>query len=149
MAVENEVQDSYEARPIGWVRSPLTTLKDAPQQGHEGGPEAVVEIRTAFVEGLEGIGEGSDLILLTWLHLAARGVMMADPRDDDAELPRSGVFATRSADRPNPIGLHRVLVVAVEPGGRLRVAPLEAIDGTPVLDIKPVLSPDSGLDEDG
>lgn len=147
MTGENEARDSYEVRTIGWVRSPLTTLKNAPQQGHDGGAEAVVEVRSEFAEALEGIDAGSDLVLLTWLHLAARGMMMADPRDD-SDLPQSGVFATRSADRPNPIGLHRVRVVAVEPGGRLRVAPLEAIDGTPVLDIKPALYPDSGLDDD-
>lgn len=124
--------------PVGFVRSPLDDLEDAPRQGSEGAPEAVIDIREEFLAGLDGIEPGSQVILLTWLHLADRSTMRVHPRDD-LDQPLTGIFATRSPDRPNPIGLHPVRVLAVEDGRRLRVAPLEAIDGTPVVDIKPVL----------
>jgi tRNA-Thr(GGU) m(6)t(6)A37 methyltransferase TsaA len=127
-------------RPIGVVRSPLTSPAAAPKQGDEGAPEAWLEIAAEVRPGLDGIAVGDDVIVLTWFHQARRDVLTLHPRDDAAR-PLSGVFATRSSDRPNPIGLHRVRVVAVEPG-RLKVGPLEAIDGTPVVDIKPVLSDD-------
>ncbi|MGH2543989.1 MAG: tRNA (N6-threonylcarbamoyladenosine(37)-N6)-methyltransferase TrmO, partial [Ardenticatenaceae bacterium] len=102
-------------------------------------PEAWVEIAPAFAEALDGIAVGSEVILLTWLHQAHRDVLRVHPRDD-LENPLTGVFATRSQDRPNPIGLHRVRVLEIAAPGRLRVEPLEAIDGTPLVDIKAVLS---------
>ena len=132
---------TYSLRPVGFVRSRLTARKDAPKQGSEGAPEAWVEIDPAFVEALDGINAGQEVILLTWLHQGRRDVLQVHPRDDP-ENPLKGVFATRSPDRPNPIGLHRVRVLEIAGSVRLRVEPLEALDGTPVLDVKPVL-PDS------
>jgi tRNA-Thr(GGU) m(6)t(6)A37 methyltransferase TsaA len=129
---------TYLLRPVGWVRSRLTAMEDAPKQGYDGAPEAWVEIDPAFVEGLDGITAGQEVILLTWLHHGRRDVVQVHPRDDPAN-PLTGVFATRSADRPNPIGLHRVRVLEIAASVRLRVEPLEALDGTPVIDIKPVL----------
>jgi tRNA-Thr(GGU) m(6)t(6)A37 methyltransferase TsaA len=108
-------------------------------QGFEGAPDARVELDPAFADALMGVTAGDDLIVLTWLHLARRDVQQVHPRDDP-DRPLAGVFATRSQDRPNPIGLHRVRVLAVESPLRLHVAPLEAVDGTPVIDIKPVLA---------
>ena len=128
-------------RPIGWVRSPLLRLDVAPKQGHEGAPNARVEIEPAFRSGLDGLAVGQDVLLLTWLHQSDREVLVVHPRDDLTQ-PLRGVFATRSADRPNPIGLHRVKVLAIEDGGSLLVDRLEAIDGTPVIDIKPLLAQD-------
>ena len=128
----------YMVEPIGYVRSALRRLEDAPMQGDEGAPEAWLELTTAAAPGLIGIQPGDELIVLTWLHLAERDVLQVHPRGD-LNRPLTGVFATRSPDRPNPIGLHRVSVLEVsEPN--LRVAPLEAIDGTPLVDIKPVLA---------
>jgi tRNA-Thr(GGU) m(6)t(6)A37 methyltransferase TsaA len=124
--------------PIGWVRSPLQRPSDAPKQGYEGAPNARVQIEPAFLPGLDGIGAGQQILVLTWLHEAQRDVLAVHPRDDPTR-PLAGVFATRSADRPNPIGVHRVKVLAVESGGVLLVEGLEAIDGTPVLDVKPAL----------
>ena len=112
---------------------------DAPKQGHEGGPEARVRIERPFVSGLEGLRVGQDILLLTWLHEARRDVLAVHPRDDRTQ-PLSGVFATRSQDRPNPIGVHRVRLLAIEADGSLLVQGLEAIDGTPILDIKPALA---------
>jgi L-fuculose-phosphate aldolase len=129
---------SHTVIPIGWVRSPLQRAGDAPKQGYEGAPTARVQIETAFLAGLDGIGAGQQILILTWLHQARRDVLAVHPRDDTTQ-PLAGVFATRSADRPNPIGVHRVKVLAVESGGVLLVEGLEAIDGTPVLDIKPAL----------
>jgi tRNA-Thr(GGU) m(6)t(6)A37 methyltransferase TsaA len=126
-------------RLIGVVRSPLTTREEAPKQGSEGAPEAWVEIDPAFADALAGVAAGDEVILLTWLHLSRRDVLEVHPRGDP-ERPLTGVFATRSPDRPNPIGLHRVRVLETDPPARLRVSPLEALDGTPVVDIKPVLS---------
>jgi tRNA-Thr(GGU) m(6)t(6)A37 methyltransferase TsaA len=134
-------KEFYATHPIGFVRSALVDLNDAPRQGSEGAPPAVVEVRDDFTPALDGIVPGSELIVLTWLHLADRGTLRVHPRDD-LDRPLTGVFATRSPDRPNPIGLHRVRVLAIEEGHRLHVAPLEAVDGTPVLDLKPVLNPD-------
>ena len=128
----------YSLRPVGVVRSGLTRVEMAPMQGSEGAPEAWVEIASEFVEALRGVSRGDELILLTWLHLSRRDVLEVYPRDDRTK-PLTGVFATRSPDRPNPIGLHRVRVLDVEPA-RLRVWPLEAIDGTPIVDVKPVLA---------
>jgi tRNA-Thr(GGU) m(6)t(6)A37 methyltransferase TsaA len=110
-------------------------------QGDEGAPEAWLELTPQAADGLVGIKAGDELIVLTWLHLADRSVLQVHPRGD-LNRPLTGVFATRSPDRPNPVGLHRVSVLEVM-GDKLRVAPLEAIDGTPIIDIKPVLSVDS------
>jgi tRNA-Thr(GGU) m(6)t(6)A37 methyltransferase TsaA len=126
-----------ELRMIGTVRSPLKDRETAPKQGDEGAPEAVLKISSQFAQGLNGIGEGDEILVLTWLHQTDRDVISVHPRGD-VTRSETGVFATRSPDRPNPIGLHRVRVVAVE-GDALRVEGLEALDGTPVLDLKPVL----------
>jgi tRNA-Thr(GGU) m(6)t(6)A37 methyltransferase TsaA len=123
--------------PIGRVESPLTDAASAPKQGHEGSPEAWLVIEPAVLEALEGIQPGDRVIVLTWLDRARRDVLRVHPRDDIAN-PMQGVFNTRSADRPNPIGLHEVEVVSIE-GERIRVRDLEALDGTPIVDIKPVL----------
>lgn len=129
---------SYTIEPIGFVRSALTRLEDAPMQGDEGAPDAWLELVPDVRQGLIGIQAGDELIVLTWLHLAQRDVLQVHPRGD-LSRPLTGVFATRSPDRPNPVGLHRVSVLEVAEQS-LRVARLEAIDGTPIVDIKPVLS---------
>lgn len=129
---------TYNIEPIGVVHSRLSRLEDAPMQGDEGAPEAWLELTQSAAPGMMGIHVGDELILLTWLHLAQRDALQVHPRGDNAR-PLSGVFTTRSPDRPNPVGLHRVSVLEVA-DGKLRVAPLEAIDGTPIIDIKPVLS---------
>jgi tRNA-Thr(GGU) m(6)t(6)A37 methyltransferase TsaA len=126
-----------ELRAIGRVASSLTDPAAAPKQGDEGAPEATLEIAPEFAPALVGVNEGDEVIVLTWLDRADRAVLAVHPRDD-VSRPETGVFATRSQDRPNPIGLHRVRVLAIE-GTSLRVENLEAVDGTPVLDIKPVL----------
>ena len=128
----------YTIEPIGVVRSELRRLEDAPMQGDEGAPEAWLELRPQIAPGLMGIKPGDEFIVLTWLHLAERDVLQVHPRGD-LNRPLTGVFATRSPDRPNPIGLHRVSVLEVTEK-KLRVAPLEAIDGTPIVDRKPVLA---------
>jgi tRNA-Thr(GGU) m(6)t(6)A37 methyltransferase TsaA len=125
---------------IGSVLSPLKRRADAPKQGSEGAPNAQVQIEPAFLPALDGIRSGQEILLFTWLHEGQRDVLKVHPRDNPMN-PLTGVFATRSPDRPNPIGLHRVWVLAVEPQGLLRVQGLEAIDGTPLVDIKPVLDP--------
>ena len=130
---------SYEVRPIGVVRSPLTDRAAAPKQGTEGAPEAEVEFDPAVAEGLGDLRAGDQVLLLTWLDRARRDELVTRPRDDPAN-PLVGVYSTRSADRPNPIGLHRVTIVDID-GLRMRVSDLEALDGTPVLDVKPVLGP--------
>jgi tRNA-Thr(GGU) m(6)t(6)A37 methyltransferase TsaA len=122
---------------VGVVRSSLRKRADAPRQGSEGAPDARILLEPTFVDALRGIRAGDELIVLTWLHEADRDVLEVHPRDD-LSRPLTGVFATRSSDRPNPIGLHRVTVRSVE-GLELAVGPLEAIDGTPVVDLKPVL----------
>jgi tRNA-Thr(GGU) m(6)t(6)A37 methyltransferase TsaA len=123
--------------PIGRVESGLTDPADAPRQGFEGGPAAWLVFDPRVVEGLEGLQPGARVIVLTWLDRADRSVLRVHPRDDRSN-PMRGVFTTRSADRPNPIGLHEVEVLAVE-GDRVKVSDLEALDGTPVLDLKPVI----------
>jgi tRNA-Thr(GGU) m(6)t(6)A37 methyltransferase TsaA len=130
-------EDSYEVHPIGWVSSPLVDRSTAPKQGDEGSPEAWVQFVPSVSEGLRDIEVGDEVLLLTWLDRSRRDVLLVHPRDDRAN-PEQGVFSTRSADRPNPIGLHRVVVVGID-GTRFRVRDLEALDGTPVLDVKPVL----------
>ena len=130
-------QASYDVVPIGRVESPLTDTATAPKQGNEGSPEAWLVFEPAVLEGLDGIAAGDEVILLTWLDRADRDVLRVHPRDD-ASNPMRGVFNTRSADRPNPIGLHQVQIVAID-GGRMRVRNLEALDGTPIVDVKPVI----------
>jgi len=126
-----------ELSPIGVVESPLTDPATAPKQGREGAPEAMLVIQPEVAAGLDGIAAGDEVIVLTWLDRADRAVLRVHPRDDPAN-PERGVFSTRSADRPNPIGLHVVEVVEID-GARLRVRNLEAVHGTPVLDLKPVI----------
>ena len=123
--------------PVGVVRSPLRDRADAPRQGGEGAPDALIVLESSFAAALEGVQAGDELLVLTWLHEADRTILQVHPRDDETR-PLTGVFATRSSDRPNPIGIHRVTVHAVDEL-RLDVGPLEAIDGTPVVDLKPVL----------
>jgi tRNA-Thr(GGU) m(6)t(6)A37 methyltransferase TsaA len=127
----------YTLRQIGLVRSPLTDLGAAPKQGDEGAPEAWIDYDTELSAGFSDLSPGAEIIVLTWLHHADRDVLRVHPRGD-ARNPETGVFSTRSPDRPNPIGLHLVTVTDSAPG-RLRVRPLEAVDGTPVIDIKPVI----------
>jgi tRNA-Thr(GGU) m(6)t(6)A37 methyltransferase TsaA len=133
------VENSYTIEPIGIIHSSLVSLEAAPLQGDEGAPEAWLEFTPLVEQGLASISRGDELIVLTWLHRARRDVLQVHPRGN-LNAPLTGVFATRSPDRPNPVGLHRVSVLEVA-GNRLRVAPIEAIDGTPIVDIKPVLAP--------
>lgn len=127
----------FTLRPMGVVRSPLTRREDAPMQGYEGAPDAWLDLDAAFADALSGIAAGDEIIVITWLHQARRETLQAHPRHDP-QRPLLGVFATRSPDRPNPLGLHRVTVREIA-GTRLKVGPIEAIDGTPVVDIKPTL----------
>jgi tRNA-Thr(GGU) m(6)t(6)A37 methyltransferase TsaA len=129
--------DSNLLHPIGVVRSPLEDRRTAPMQGSEGAPDARIELAPSVLDGLQGIAVGDELVVITWLHEARRDVLKTHPRGDTS-VPLAGVFATRSPDRPNPLGLHRVTVLEIA-GSELTVGPLEAIDGTPVVDIKPVL----------
>lgn len=128
----------YQLQPIGFVRSELKRRKDCPKQGYEGAPDAWVEIEPVFLEGLDGITPGSEVILITWFHKSDRNVLKVHPRGDAKNALR-GVFATRSPVRPNPLGLHRVEVLQMDADGRLKVRPLEALDGTPIIDIKSVI----------
>jgi tRNA-Thr(GGU) m(6)t(6)A37 methyltransferase TsaA len=127
----------YEVTPIGWVESPLTDRAQAPRQGDEGAPPAWLVFEAEVTEGIRDLRAGTEIIVLTWLDRAHRDVLVTRPRDDPRS-PLIGVFSTRSPDRPNPIGLHRVQVIAVE-GSRVLVHGLEALDGTPLADVKPVL----------
>jgi tRNA-Thr(GGU) m(6)t(6)A37 methyltransferase TsaA len=129
----------YAVRPIGFVESPLTDLALAPPQGDEGAAEAWIAVRPEFASAMRGLAVGEHIVLLTWLDRGDRTVLERHPRDDPTR-PQQGVFSTRSPDRPNPIGLHDVEIVAID-HHRLQVRSLEAIDGTPVLDIKPALGP--------
>ena len=129
---------AYPLHPIGFVRSTLTDRKNAPRQGREGAPDAWIDFTSGAAEGLEGIGVGDEIIVITFLHQGRREVLKVRPRSDP-QRRLTGVFATRSPDRPNPVGLHRVHVLEID-GNRLKVGPIEAIDGTPVVDVKPVLS---------
>ncbi|MDA8099715.1 MAG: tRNA (N6-threonylcarbamoyladenosine(37)-N6)-methyltransferase TrmO [Nitrospiraceae bacterium] len=130
----------YTLTPIGIVRSYLKRLEDAPKQGHEGAPDAWIELDAAYTAGLEGVKVGSEIIVITWLHQASRDMLQVHPRGNK-NLPLTGVFGTRSPHRPNPLGIHRVKVLAIE-GTRLKVGPLEALDGTPVVDIKSAMPRD-------
>jgi tRNA-Thr(GGU) m(6)t(6)A37 methyltransferase TsaA len=127
----------YEIVPIGWVESPLTDRAQAPRQGDEGAPPAWIVFEPAVSEGIRDLRPGTEVLVLTWLDRAQRDELVTRPRDDP-NSPLRGVFSTRSPDRPNPIGLHRVRVAEVA-GLRVLVHGLEAIDGTPVADVKPVL----------
>lgn len=129
--------DSFTLTPIGEVRSPLTDRASAPKQGREGSPDAWLVFSPAVLAGIADIRPGDWLIVVTWLHLARRDVLRTRPRDDPAN-PELGVLSTRSPDRPNPIGLHLVEVLAIE-DARIQVRDLEALDGTPIIDVKPVL----------
>ena len=124
-------------RPIAIVRSPLTDPAAAPKQAHEGAPEAWLVFEPDVLGGLEGLRVGDEIVVLTWLHRADRDVLRVHPRGDVAN-PMQGVFSTRSPARPNPIGLHELRILEID-GARMRVSALEAVDGTPVLDVKPVL----------
>jgi tRNA-Thr(GGU) m(6)t(6)A37 methyltransferase TsaA len=128
---------SYSVHPIGFIRSELKRRDEAPRQGMEGAPDVWLEVNPRFVKGLQGIVVGQEIIVITWLHEADRDTLKVHPRGD-ASAPLAGVFSTRSPDRPNPLGLHRVTVREIV-GNRIRIGPMEAIDGTPVADIKPVL----------
>lgn len=131
-------ESTFTVRAVGWVESPLKRIDQAPKQGDEGAPEAWLRFRPEVREALADIHEGDELVLLTWLHLAPRDVLTVHPRGDETR-PLTGVFSTRAPARPNPIGLHPVTVREVA-GDRLRVSPLEALDGTPIIDVKPVLT---------
>ena len=127
-----------ELRPIGVIRSTIKKRSEAPKQGSEGAPDAWLELKSFAAEGLDGIKAGDDILVLTWLHEASRDVLKVHPRSDPNRA-LTGVFWTRSPDRPNPLGLHRVTVREIARNG-LRIGPIEVIDGTPVVDIKPALS---------
>ena len=128
---------TYEIRPIGYVESPLIDRETAPKQGFEGVPEAWLVFNPGVAEGIRDLAVGTDIFVLSWLHRAWRDVLSVHPRDDP-QNPVTGVFSTRSQDRPNPIGLHRVHIIAID-GLRVLVRDLEAFDGTPIVDVKPVL----------
>jgi len=134
-------ETEYTLYPIGYIHSPLKHREEVPRQGGEDAPDAWLEVNPTVAEGLEGIAMGDEIILITWLHQAHRDILKVHPRRDK-NIPLTGVFATRSPDRPNPLGLHRVTVLEITKN-KLKVGPVEAIDGTPVVDIKPVL-PQSG-----
>jgi tRNA-Thr(GGU) m(6)t(6)A37 methyltransferase TsaA len=131
--------NAYSLHPIGIIHSPLKHREEAPKQGSEGAPDAWLEVNPTVAEGLDGIAVGDKIIVITWFHQAQRDILKLHPRDDKM-IPLTGVFATRSPDRPNPLGLHQVTVLEID-GHSLKVGPLEAIEGTPVVDIKPVLPP--------
>jgi tRNA-Thr(GGU) m(6)t(6)A37 methyltransferase TsaA len=130
--------EAYTVRPIGTVHSPISDPADAPRQGDEGAPDAWISFAPGLDEAARDLRPGDDVLVLTWLHLADREVLAVHPRDD-ASRPLTGVFSTRSSDRPNPIGLHRVRILDID-DQRIQVGALEAVDGTPVVDIKPVLA---------
>ena len=131
----------YVLHPIGWVESSLTERAQAPKQGDEGSPDAWLVFDPGVGDGLRDLRAGTDVIVLTWLDRARRDVLLVHPRDDQTR-PESGVFSTRSPDRPNPIGLHRVGIVSFD-GSRMLVRNLEALHGTPIVDVKPVLDADT------
>jgi tRNA-Thr(GGU) m(6)t(6)A37 methyltransferase TsaA len=127
----------YDVHPIGWIQSPLIDRDLAPKQGDEGAPDAWLVFNSDVREGIRDLEVGTEIIVLTWLDRAHRDVLLTHPRDDPTSAQR-GVFSTRSPDRPNPVGLHRVQILSIE-GMRVRVRNLEALDGTPGVDVKPVL----------
>jgi tRNA-Thr(GGU) m(6)t(6)A37 methyltransferase TsaA len=127
-----------QLRPIGVIRSSIKKRSQAPRQGSEGAPDVWLEVSSFAAPGLDGLVAGDNIIVITWLHQGWREVLKVHPRSNPRR-PLTGVFATRSPDRPSPLGLHRVTVRRVAKN-RLRSGPIEVIDGTPVVDIKPVLS---------
>jgi tRNA-Thr(GGU) m(6)t(6)A37 methyltransferase TsaA len=129
---------NFEIVPVGYVRSSLKNRSGAPRQASEGAPPAWLEIDAAFLDALDGIGAGQDIWIFTWFHESNRSVLKVHPRGEERN-PLTGVFATRSPDRPNPVGLHRAVILGRDATGRIEVDALEAIDGTPIIDIKPVL----------
>jgi tRNA-Thr(GGU) m(6)t(6)A37 methyltransferase TsaA len=131
------VDNSLKLRPVGVIRSILKSRSAAPKQGSEGAPDAWLEVKSFAAKALDGLSAGDHIIVITWFHRAKRNVFKVHPRSDPRR-PLTGVFATRSPDRPNPLGLHRVTVRRITKS-RLRIGPIEAIDGTPVVDIKIVL----------
>jgi len=128
----------FTLKPIGYVRSPLVDRDAAPKQGNEGAPAAWLEFAPEFQEGLRDLMNGDEVLLLTWLHRGDRDTLVVHPRDEES-APLRGVFSTRSQDRPNPVGIHRVRIAEVAGATRFKVLDLEAIDGTPIIDLKPVL----------
>ena len=130
-------ESRYEIIPVGWVKSPLTEMAQASRQADEGAPPAWLVFEADVSDAIRDLRPGTEIIVLTWLDRADRSVLVTRPRDDPGN-PLTGVFSTRSPDRPNPVGLHRVPVIAVD-GLRVQVGELEALDGTPVIDVKPVL----------
>jgi tRNA-Thr(GGU) m(6)t(6)A37 methyltransferase TsaA len=128
---------TFYIKLIGLIRSEIKNREDAPLFYTEDAPNAFLEVIPAYLEGLDRMQVGDEIIVITWLHCADRGVLKVHPRNDESR-PLTGVFSTRSPDRPNPLGLHRVKVLGIDPG-RLHIGPIEAIDGTPVIDIKPVV----------
>ena len=134
---ETKFRPAAQLHPIGVIRSRLKERTKAPKQGSEGAPDVWLDVRPSAAQGLDGLAVGDEIIVLTWLHRAHRKILKVHPRSDPSR-PLTGVFATRSPDRPNPIGLHRVTVRRIAKNS-LRIGPMEAIDGTPVIDIKPVV----------
>jgi tRNA-Thr(GGU) m(6)t(6)A37 methyltransferase TsaA len=134
---ETKLRQAAQLHPIGVIRSRLKERTKAPKQGSEGAPDVWLDVRPSAAQGLDGLAVGDEIIVLTWLHRAHRKTLKVHPRSDPSR-PLTGVFATRSPDRPNPIGLHRVTVRRIAKNS-LRIGPMEAIDGTPVIDIKPVV----------
>lgn len=132
-----QTRDEYLLRPIGHIRSALRALSEAPRQGSKGAPDAWLKVNPTFAQALLGMATGDEVIVITWLHRADRDVLEVHPRADP-DIPLAGVFTTRAPHRPNPLGLHRVTVREMS-GARLRIGPIEPIDGTPVVDVKPVL----------
>ncbi|HEY4218033.1 MAG TPA: tRNA (N6-threonylcarbamoyladenosine(37)-N6)-methyltransferase TrmO [Gemmatimonadaceae bacterium] len=133
----SESSGGYQLRTIGFIRSELRSTKDAPRQGSEGAPDAWLEVDSAYALAIVGLEAGDQVVVISWLHLADREVLQVHPRGE-SENPLTGVFTTRSPVRPNPLGLHRVTIREID-GTRLRIGPIEAVDGTPVVDIKAVL----------
>ena len=132
------MRSPYEIRPIGHIESPLVDRETAPKQGSEGAPQAWLVFNPDMAAGIRDLAVGADVFVLTWLHQAQRDVLAVHPRGDPRN-PDTGVFSTRSPDRPNPIGLHRAQIAAID-GPRVLVQHLEAVDGTPIVDVKPVLA---------
>ena len=133
--------ERFVLHPVAYVRSRLRSVDDAPRQGEEGAPDAWLEVKPEFRRALHGVANGDELFVITWLHRADRDVLEVHPRNDP-RIPLTGVFATRSPHRPNPLGLHRVTVREVN-DTRLRIGPIEAVDGTPVVDVKVLLASES------
>jgi len=128
---------TFSIEPIGVIRSVIKERSEAPKQGSEGAPNAILDMSPGYMDGLDRMQVGDEIIVITWLHCAHRNVLKVHPRGEPSN-PLTGVFSTRSPDRPNPLGLHRVNVLEINLG-RLRIGPIEVIDGTPVVDIKPMV----------